>query len=99
MRESGAVKTIARKRACLIVMTALAFSGLLPTLWQHASAAGNATADVFDVVILGGRVIDPESGLDAVRNIGIRDGTIAAISERRLVGRKSLETARPRGRS
>ena len=26
----------------------------------------------FDVVILNGRVIDPESNLDAIRNIGIK---------------------------
>ena len=34
-----------------------------------------------DVVILNGRVIDPETGLDAVRNVAIEDGTITAISE------------------
>jgi N-acyl-D-aspartate/D-glutamate deacylase len=40
----------------------------------------------FDLVIEGGRVMDPESGLDDVRNVGIRDGRIAAISERALGG-------------
>lgn len=34
----------------------------------------------FDVVISGGRVIDPETGLDGTRNIGIKGGRIAAIS-------------------
>ena len=42
------------------------------------------TADVLismpKLVIRNGRVIDPESGLDAVRNIGIRGNRIAAIS-------------------
>ena len=33
----------------------------------------------FDLVIANGRVVDPESGLDAVRSIGIRGGSIAAI--------------------
>ena len=28
----------------------------------------------FDVVIEGGRVIDPETGLDATRSVGIRGG-------------------------
>ena len=28
----------------------------------------------YDVVILDGRVMDPESGLDAVRNVGIQGG-------------------------
>jgi len=44
----------------------------------------------YDVVILNGRVIDPESGLDAIRNIGISNGTIQAISERSLRGRTTV---------
>jgi|SRR5579862_5864267 len=43
------------------------------------------------MVLTGGRVMDPESGLDGVRNVGIRLGKIAAISERPLQGRTSLE--------
>ena len=35
----------------------------------------------FALVIANGRVIDPETGLDAVRHIGIEDGTIVALSE------------------
>src|SRR5262245_1163189 len=33
-----------------------------------------------DIVLAGGRVIDPESGLDAVRQVGIRGSSIAAVS-------------------
>jgi N-acyl-D-aspartate/D-glutamate deacylase len=44
----------------------------------------------FDVVIAGGRVIDPASGTDSVRNIGIKDGEIAAISEEKLEGKKRI---------
>src|SRR5262245_25299502 len=40
----------------------------------------------YDVVLQGGRVMDPASGLDSVRNIGIKDGKIAAISTDRLRG-------------
>jgi N-acyl-D-aspartate/D-glutamate deacylase len=47
----------------------------------------------YDVVIAGGRVMDPESGLDAVRHIGIRDGKIAAISEQPLTGNTVLQAA------
>ena len=36
--------------------------------------------EVYDIAILGGRVIDPETGLDAVRNIGIRGDLIAAVT-------------------
>lgn len=40
----------------------------------------------FHAVVANGRVMDPASGLDAVRHIGIRDGRIAAISETALNG-------------
>src|SRR5688500_7990544 len=42
---------------------------------------------VYDIVIQNGRVIDPESRLDAVRNIGVTGGTIKAITTGRLTGR------------
>ena len=35
----------------------------------------------FDIVIKGGRVLDPASGLDGVRDIAIRQGRIAAVEE------------------
>ncbi len=41
-----------------------------------------------DLVIEGGRVMDPETGLDAVRNVGIRDGKIVRITSERLSGRR-----------
>lgn len=47
----------------------------------------------YDVVLRHGRVVDPESGLDAVRNLGIRDGRIAAISAVPLDGRETLDVA------
>ena len=39
-----------------------------------------------DVVIQNGRVIDPETGLDAIRNVALADGRIVAISEFPLQG-------------
>ncbi len=39
-----------------------------------------------EIVLKGGRVMDPETGLDAVRNVGIEGGTIVAISEAPLEG-------------
>ena len=38
-----------------------------------------APADGWDLVLRGGRVIDPESGLDAVRDVAVADGRIAAV--------------------
>ncbi|MDT7704039.1 MAG: hypothetical protein QOJ30_6364 [Pseudonocardiales bacterium] len=40
----------------------------------------------YDLVLTGGRVIDPETGLDAVRNIGISGGTVCAVTEEPLTG-------------
>lgn len=47
----------------------------------------------YDLVIAGGRVIDPESKLDAVRNIGIRAGKIAAIRSTALAGKQTIDAA------
>ena len=52
-----------------------------------------APAAGFDLVLAGGRVMDPESGLDAVRHVGIEDGKIAAISESPLAGRERVDVA------
>jgi len=41
----------------------------------------------YDLVILNGRVIDPESRTDAIRNLGITNGTIKAITSNKLAGR------------
>ena len=40
----------------------------------------------YDLVILNGRVLDPESGLDAIRNVGIRAGVIAAVTTEAIIG-------------
>ena len=45
-----------------------------------------AQPSTFDLVIRGGRVIDPETGLDAVRDVGIAVGRIAAVSPEPLTG-------------
>lgn len=47
----------------------------------------------YDVVIYGGRVMDPESGLDAVRNIGVNGDKIEVVSEDALNGRYSIDAS------
>ena len=51
----------------------------------------SAANQVYDVVILNGRVVDPESRLDAVRNVGISGGTIKAITTAKLSGRTIVD--------
>jgi N-acyl-D-aspartate/D-glutamate deacylase len=48
-------------------------------------------AQTYDVVIVNGRVLDPESNLDAVRSVGITGRAIAAISSERLTGRTTVD--------
>lgn len=50
-------------------------------------------AQQYDIVIEGGRVVDPETKLDAVRNVGIQDGRIARISETPLQARRVIHAA------
>jgi dihydroorotase len=44
----------------------------------------------FDLVILNGRVIDPESGLDARKNIGINDGSIKLVTSKDITGSETI---------
>lgn len=63
----------------------------LIALVQVAQTALGAQNEAFDVVVANGRVMDPESGLDAVRNIGITGGKIRAISAHALPGKKTID--------
>ena len=89
-----------------LVATSAGVGGGLAALWLLAaglSACSGAEpppaapapdeVEPFDVVIAGGRVIDPESGLDAVRHIGIRGGAVAALSESPLSGRTTVDAS------
>ena len=67
--------------SCVVLTLAILLQGAL---------VSPAAPPEYDVVILNGRVIDPESKLDAIRNIGISDGTIQAISEKSLRGRTTV---------
>jgi N-acyl-D-aspartate/D-glutamate deacylase len=49
------------------------------------------SAQQYDLVLERGRVMDPETGLDAVRNVGIRDGKIVRISSEALSGRRVIQ--------
>ena len=51
----------------------------------------SALAQPYDVAINHGRVIDPESGLDAIRHIGIHGATVAIISDTPLQGKREID--------
>jgi dihydroorotase len=55
------------------------------------ATSGAQPGGPFDVVLAGGRVMDPASGLDAVRHIGIRGGQIAEINAAPLTGKTVVD--------
>lgn len=63
---------------------------MIRPLGAFAVAVGLATGcgrgPEYEIVLQGGRVMDPATGLDSARNIGISAGKIAAISVRPLRG-------------
>ncbi|MFC4313886.1 amidohydrolase family protein [Steroidobacter flavus] len=72
------MRLLLASRSCAVVLMSL---GMI------ATAAGAE----YDVVYTGARAIDPETGLDEVRNIGIAGGKIAAVSTDRLKGRRTID--------
>jgi dihydroorotase len=72
-----------RHRTTLAVLLALA-AGCL---------AVPASSQELDLVLAGGRVMDPASGLDAVRHLGIRGGRVVAVSETPLTGRTAIDVS------
>ena len=57
------------------------------------TASHSLFAASYDIVLQGGRVIDPESQLDVPRNIGIKNGKIAKITQRKLRGQEIVDVS------
>ena len=56
-----------------------------------ALVAAQSGAVAYDIVLRNGRVLDPASGLDAVRDVGITGEKIAALSAQPLRGRIEID--------
>ena len=56
-------------------------------LWITACGGG----DPYDLVVAGGRVLDPGTGFFDMANVGVRDGVIAAVTEEDLVGERTID--------
>ena len=54
-------------------------------------AAPTLFAQDYDLVITGGRVMDPETLYDDVANVGIKDGRIATITREKISGRETIK--------
>lgn len=44
-----------------------------------------------DLVLVGGRVVDPESGLDAIRNVGVSGGRVVAIESSPIEAAREID--------
>ena len=75
----------------IVVLTAIIGGRARTEEPGETAAASQVQASSYDIVIANGRVMDPESGLDAVRNVGITAGKIRAISVEPLKGKTVLD--------
>ena len=55
------------------------------------TAVSTAAVSEYDVVILNGRVMDPETNYDQMANVGIKDGRIAVITAKKIEGKESID--------
>lgn len=92
-----------RTRVSLGVAMALVVAACTPATPRSKEVPADATpkpaptqASIpqdLDLVVLNGRVLDPETGLDATRNVGIKGGSIVAVTEKALEGKESIDAA------
>ncbi len=75
------MKIIMRKQLLIVLFTSLTLTGITQTNM------------VYDVVLKGGRVIDPETKLDAIKNVGILNNRIAQISSEPLQGKEIINVS------
>lgn len=65
--------------------------GFLVVACSCSSSPPSRAASLYDLVILNGHVMDPASGLDAERSVGITGGTIRTVTAQPLQGRDTLD--------
>ena len=73
------------------MFTKFAHIGMLIIAWLPLACLDQTVAVKYSLVLEKGRVMDPATGLDAIRNIGIDAGKISAISEDALAGREVVD--------
>src|SRR5262245_40151500 len=66
---------------------------LISSAFFQTGVTQGQLVSTFDLVLIGGRVMDPESGLDAARNIGVSGGRISTISSGPLQGKQVVDVS------
>jgi N-acyl-D-glutamate deacylase len=51
----------------------------------------STTNEIYELVILNGRVMDPETMFDAIANVGVKDGKIAVITKSLIKGKETID--------
>jgi N-acyl-D-amino-acid deacylase len=62
---------------------------LLALMCANLPVAGHAQD--YDLAILGGRVMDPETMYDSISNVGVKNGRIAVITKDPIVGNETID--------
>src|SRR5258706_12341084 len=60
-------------------------------LWLFAALVAAQSGPAYDIVLRHGRVLDPASGLDGIRDVGITGKKITALSTEPLRGRVEID--------
>jgi len=83
------MKRILRRKVFFLA----AFLLLAGVSYRVASSVSAGQSGVYDLVLARGRVMDPESGLDGIRYVGVRGSRIEAISEQSLTGTVTIDAS------
>jgi N-acyl-D-glutamate deacylase len=75
----------------LQVFAKSAIAGIMLISFGCGTQSSTPPADGYDIVILNGRVMDPETNFDEVRNVGIKDGIIVSITEEPITGKETID--------
>jgi len=75
---------------CLFVRSIL-LGVLLLTYGASQFTPVSTAQETYDLVILNGRVMDPESRTDSIRNLGVINGSIKIITSNKLSGRQVVD--------
>jgi len=87
MTKKGRKRSTQLRFTAIMLVTVVALCGSIVL----SGSSMSAQAQDYDLVILNGRVMDPESGLDAVRNVGVIGGKIAAVTKDAIKGKETID--------
>lgn len=77
-------------RLFITILWAVSFIGFSGYSQSRGKSKTNAS---FDLVILNGRVMDPETGFDQVANVGINHGYITKITTEAIKGTRTIDAS------